>query len=123
MNYSLPGSSVHGILQARRQVGSHFFFQENFPTHESPSWQVDSMPFETPGKFIYMYVYIQMEKSNNPTQYSCLDKPSDRGAWQAIICRVKKSWIQLKRLSMHAFIQKSLLSKCYLWTANIRGRK
>ena len=121
MNYSLPGSSVHGILQARRPVGSHFFLQENFPTHESPSWQVDSLPSEPAGKFIYKYAYIQMEKSNNPTQYSCLDKPSDRGDWQAIIHRVKKSWTQLKRLSMHAFIQKSLLSKCYLWTAYIRG--
>ena len=64
-----------------------------------------------------------MEKSDNPTQYSCLEKPSDKGAWQAIIHRIEKSWTQLKRLSMHAFIQKSLLSKYYLWTAYIRGQK
>ena len=28
----------------------------------------------------------------------------DRGAWQAILHRLAKSWIQLKRLSVHACI-------------------
>ena len=32
----------------------------------------------------------------SPFQYSCLEKPMDKGAW-----RVTKSWIQLKWLSMH----------------------
>ena len=33
MNYSLPGSSVHGILQARiLEWGCHFLFQGIFPT-------------------------------------------------------------------------------------------
>ena len=32
----------------------------------------------------------------NPLQYSCLEDPMDRGAWQAIVHRVTKSWIQLK---------------------------
>ena len=90
---------------------------------ESSALHVDSLPSEPPRKPIYMYVYIQMEKSDNPTQYSCLEKPTDRGARQAIIHRVEKSRTQLRRLSMHAFIQKSLLSKCYLWTAYIRGQK
>jgi len=27
----------------------------------------------------------------NPFQYSCLDNPLDRGAWQAIVHRVAKS--------------------------------
>jgi len=27
----------------------------------------------------------------NPLQYSCLENPMDRGAWQAIVCRVAKS--------------------------------
>ena len=31
-------------------------------------------------------------------QYSCLEKPMDRGGWH----RVAKSQIQLKQLSMHA---------------------
>ena len=35
----------------------------------------------------------------NPPQYSCLENPMDRGAWQAQVHRVAKSWTQLKRLS------------------------
>ena len=38
----------------------------------------------------------------NPLQYSCLENPMDRGAWQAIGHRVAKSWTRLKWLSMHA---------------------
>ena len=28
----------------------------------------------------------------NPLQYSCLGNPTDRGAWQATVCGVTKSW-------------------------------
>ena len=28
----------------------------------------------------------------NPLQYSCLENPMDRGAWQATVCGVTKSW-------------------------------
>ena len=35
-------------------------------------------------------------------QYSCLDNPIDRRAWQATVHRVAKSQTQLKRLSTHA---------------------
>ena len=37
----------------------------------------------------------------NPLQYSCLENPMDRGAWQATVHGVAKSWTQLKQLSMH----------------------
>ena len=37
----------------------------------------------------------------NPLQYSCLENAMDRGAWQATVHRVAKSWTLLKRLSMH----------------------
>ena len=37
----------------------------------------------------------------NPLQYSCLVNPMDRGAWQATVHGVVRSWTQLKRLSMH----------------------
>ena len=37
----------------------------------------------------------------NPLQYSCLENPVDREAWQAIVHRVAQSWTRLKRLSMH----------------------
>ena len=38
----------------------------------------------------------------NPLQYSCLENPMDRGAWQATIHGVAKSQIRLKRLSTWA---------------------
>ena len=33
--------------------------------------------------------------NSNPLQYSCLENPLDRGAWQASAQRVAKSWTQL----------------------------
>ena len=41
------------------------------------------------------------EGHGNPLQYSCLDKPMDKGAWQATVDRVTKNWTRLKQLSMH----------------------
>ena len=38
----------------------------------------------------------------HPLQYSCLENPVDRGAWQAKAHRVTKSQTWLKRLSTHA---------------------
>ena len=37
------------------------------------------------------------EGSGNPLQYSCLENPMDREAWQAIVYEVAKSWTRLKR--------------------------
>ena len=31
--------------------------------------------------------------NGNPLQYSCLENPMDREAWQATVHRVAKSWI------------------------------
>ena len=42
------------------------------------------------------------EGHGNPLQYSCLENPMDRGAWQATAQRVAKSGTWLKRLSMQA---------------------
>ena len=36
------------------------------------------------------------EGHNNPLQYSCLENPIDRGAWQAVVHRVAQSWTRLK---------------------------
>ena len=55
---SLPGSSVHGILQAR-MLEWESLFQRIFPTQgsnpglepRSPTLQVDSLPSEPPGKW------------------------------------------------------------------------
>ena len=44
------------------------------------------------------------EGDGNPLQYSCLENPMDREAWQATVRRVAKSWTQLKQVSVHAYI-------------------
>ena len=41
------------------------------------------------------------ERNGNPLQYSCLEKPMDRGDWKATVHRVAKSQTQLKRVSTH----------------------
>ena len=38
----------------------------------------------------------------NSLQYSCLENPMDRGAWQAIVHRVAKSQTRLNQLNTHA---------------------
>ena len=40
--------------------------------------------------------------NGNSLQYSCLENPMDRGAWQTTVHRVAKSQTQLKQLRMHA---------------------
>ena len=54
MNYSPPGSSVHGILQARILEWVTIPFSGDFPNPGikpgSPEFQADSLPFEPPGK-------------------------------------------------------------------------
>ena len=35
-------------------------------------------------------------EGKGPLQYSDLDNSMDRGAWQAVVCRVAKSWTRLK---------------------------
>ena len=44
------------------------------------------------------------EGNGTPLQYSCLENPVDRGAWWAAVHGVAQTWIQLKRLGMHACI-------------------
>ena len=40
------------------------------------------------------------EGNGNPLQYSCLENPIDRGAWQATVHGVAKSWT-LQRIHFH----------------------
>ena len=35
------------------------------------------------------------EGNGNPLQYSCLENPTDRGAWCATVHGVNRSWTQL----------------------------
>ena len=55
--------------------------------------------------FLYFYVCFYVlfvwdgEGNGNPLQFSCLENPMDRGAWQAMIHGVTESRTQLKWLS------------------------
>ena len=42
------------------------------------------------------------EGNGSSPQYSCLEKPMDRGAWWAAVHRIAQSWTQLKELNAHA---------------------
>ena len=72
------------------------------------------------------------EGSGNPFQYSCLENCMDRGAWQATVHGVTKSWTQLKQLNMQAqhmfyFVFDNLLLifsfKCLLVLENVSKPK
>ena len=39
--------------------------------------------------------------NSNPLQYSCLENPTNRGAWRATVHGVAKSWTRLRQLSMY----------------------
>ena len=69
-------------------------------------------------------------EQGNPCQHSCLQNPMDRGAWQATIHSVTKSWTQLKQLSTSQAMGRASLgpsrevglpghpctySPCFLW--------
>ena len=43
-------------------------------------------------------------RNGNPLQYSCLENCMDRGAWQAIVHEVAKSWTQVSTHT-HKFLQ------------------
>ena len=49
----------------------------------------------------------------NPLQYSCLENPMDRRAWQATIHRIARSQTQLKQLSTHARIRNLYSNKIF----------
>ena len=54
--------------------------------------------FKKEGKYVYLWLILG-EGNSNPLQCSCLENPSDGGAWWAAICEVAQSRTQLKRLS------------------------
>ena len=69
MDYSLPGSSVHGILQARILEWVAIPFSEDLPDSGtepgSPALQADSLPSEPPRKPIIGHEHPQFRKQEN----------------------------------------------------------
>ena len=75
-----------------------------------PWWRMDVMVAWTHVRFKTVQGIICFkgdihsgEGNGNPLQYSCLENPVDRGAWQATVHRVARSCIHLKWLAcMHS---------------------
>ena len=65
------------------------------------------------GIYIYTHTYVGSipgserspgEGNGKPLQYSRLENPMDRGAWQATLNKIAKSRTLLKRLSMYTYV-------------------
>ena len=73
MDYSLPGSSVHGILQAR--MGYHALLQGIFLTQGLNSrllhWPVSSLPVAPPGKPSLLFMKLPFEKPQKEEDAVC----------------------------------------------------
>ena len=78
MDCSLPGSSVHGIFQARvlKLVAISFWINKA-------------------NTYLCANIHILREGNGTPLQYSCLENPMDGGAWLAAVHGVAKSRTRL----------------------------
>ena len=75
-----PGTELASLALRASQV---VLVVKNPPVHAEYSRDAGSIPGlgRSPG-----------EGNGNPFQYSCLENSMDRGAWQATVHRVTKSW-------------------------------
>ena len=109
MDCSPPGSSIHGIFQARvlewgaivfsvRSAGRRIFEAGKLEgMRDLPDGASDKEPAcqcRRPKR-------LRFNPCVGPLQYSCLENPTDRGACRATVHRVSKSRTRLKRLSTH----------------------
>ena len=87
MDCSLPGSSIHGIFQARVLDWGAIAFS-NICIHSPPN----SVPIHTflflPPSLLLIKKCLPGEGNGNPLQYSCLEKSMDRGAWWAAVYEI-----------------------------------
>ena len=81
MECNPPGSSVHGIFQVRILEGGAYSSGKEYTSNAGDTEVMDWIPAlgRSPGG-----------GNGNPLQYSCLENPKDRGAWWAIVHRVRK---------------------------------
>ena len=88
MDCSLPGSSVHEILQARILERVAIPSPGDLPNPGtepgSPALQADLLSSQS----------LDGEGNGNPPQYSCLENSMNREAWQATVHGLQ-SWTQL----------------------------
>ena len=82
MDCSLPGSSVHGIFQAKmlERFAISYFRGSSQPRDQNPG---------------LLCLLHYGEGNGTPLQYSCLGNPMDGGAWWATVHGVAKSQTRL----------------------------
>ena len=108
--YQAPLSS--GILQARvLEWGAIAFYNSKYRFLVRPIWlsqvalAVKKLPANAGDKRKGLDPWSGRspagEGHGKPLQYSCLENPMERGAWQNTVHRVTKSQILLKQVSMH----------------------
>ena len=118
MDYSLPGSSVHGILQARISEGLPCLSPVNLPNlgiePRSPGFTLPADSFKFYFYFLWFHGFLRSsvskesacnagdpgsvpglgrssgEGNGNSLQYSCLEDPMDKGAWKATVYAVAR---------------------------------
>ena len=59
------------------------------------------------------------EGNDNPLQYSCLENPVDRGAWQATVHGVTKSWTRLNDFTLGRWFREVTLSVLFYGNLNV----
>ena len=79
-----------------------------FPSHLISSHSVTSLrsPSQAsfcPHRYLCKVVCLSGEGNGTPLQCSCLENPMDRGAWQATVHEVAKSWTGLSDFTFTFF--------------------
>ena len=111
---AMPSSRVSSQARGRTQVSCIAGgFSTNWATREYPKiikiTKITHEKAKSPNKNIISWIYSALDAgfipglgrspgggNSNPLQYSCLENPMERGAWQATARGVAKTW--LKRL-------------------------
>ena len=86
---------LHSLCCLLLLVSKYFLYSEIEPE----SLALESFPSSSDGKASACNAgdlgSVPGEGKGYPLQYSCLEKSMDRGAWQATVYKVAKSWARL----------------------------
>ena len=107
----MPSKSLHGVVNGK--IPFFYIFPGGTSgkepacqcrRHETQVWSMGQEEgMATHSCILHSWHQTQVWSSSggghgNPLQYSCLENPMDRGAWQATFHGVTKSWTWLKQI-------------------------
>ena len=119
MDCSPPGSSVHGIFQARvLEWGAIAFSNSQFSTLSRLPWWLRQQRIHLQSKRSRFDPWMGRspgERNGKPLQYSCLENSMDRGAWQVTVHGVAKSLTKLSNFHFHTILSHSYIFSLFLW--------